>query len=744
MSRHHLGQKRSSKLLRQAVSKERRRESSPNFRQVFLDVDTEPGYPGPAPPEERKKEFFDVKDFSHVDNYVRKAPQETGESYEALLKYLINESGSDLERIRALFYWLILQKVPMLLCQKDIPSPDTPVGYLHLVRERKGSYSEMFTTLSRKAGIPCVTIHGIAKGVAYDVGEKIDRIRMKNSWNAVYLEGGWRFVHPYWAAMSAQGYNTGRWTVVECPEFHEDFSPKGGSKSYIVHSMVNEFFFLTDPDQFITKCFPNDERWQLLRTPFTKEAFEATPFLQPSFYELGLKLTSHKKCVVQSRYGKVKIAIEMPEDCYERLQFAYKLYRSRECEDEGEYEYFKLERFVLQYCQGTTALTEIRFPPVATGAYKLELHCRDPKHRLISEWICDFKVICTNGMEVCEPLPVVPSIGWGAGPELERHNIVARTHTDGVYNVDEDLVTEVWFEHDDETEIYTELVHNSLSKSELAECLSQTFINEDSETVVRIKPPSEGEYALQVFSKKKDALNLENVYNVLLQRTQVVENASMAELREQLRMATTEGDTRGMASLLDECSKRGLEDKGDFTKAKRKFLLNRLNNELKEAMESKDLEKLDTAMHNLSETSLKKELGSLLEDAEVMRIRLRKLKRLRKAVLEMDAKSISEIRSYPKPPAAVHAVMAATFLLLGSKEADLRKWPKVQGLISKKGKDGLKRRVAAFQIKKLRPAIVIRAKEIISKYDMETVQIASAGAATFYQWATTTIHDYET
>ncbi|XP_069137733.1 hillarin-like isoform X1 [Argopecten irradians] len=740
MSRDHLGQKRSSKVLRPAISRERR-ESSTSVKRLYVDV--EPGYPDPAPPHGRKEEIFNQNEFTHVDTYVRKAPSGIGESYEELLDYLIRESDSDLEKIRALFYWLILQKVPMLLCQKDIPSPDTPVGYLHLVRERKGSYSELFTTLSRKAGIPCVTICGVAKGVAYEVGEKIDKIRMKNSWNAVYVKGGWRLLHPYWAAMSAQGYNTGRWTVVECPDFHEEFMPKGGSKSFIVHSMVNEFFFLTDPDQFITKCFPNDERWQLLKTPFTKEAFESTPFLQPSFYELGLKLTSHKKCVVHSQHGKVSITIEMPERSHNRLQFSYKLYRSRECEDEGEYEYFKLERFVLQYCQGSTAFTEIRFPPVAIGVYKLELHCRDPKHRLVSEWICDFKVVCSVGMEICDPLPVVPSIGWGAGPELKRHNIVARTHTDGVYNIDDDLVTEVWFQHDRDTEIFTEIVHNSLSKSELVECLSQTFINEDSETVIRVKPTIEGEYALQIFSKKKDALNLENVCNFLLQRTQVVENPSMAELREQLKEATEDGDTKAMASLLDECSKRGLEDRGDFTKAKRKFHLNRLNNEIREAMQSKDLDKLDAAMHNLSETSLKHELGGILDDAETMRSRLRKLKRLRKAVLEMDAKSISEIRSYPKPPAPVHAVMAATFLLLGSKEVDLRKWPKVQGLISKKGKDGLKRRVAAFQMKKLRPAVVLRAKEIVSKYDMETIQIASAGAATFYQWVITTIHDYE-
>ena len=95
--------------------------------------------------------------------------------------------------------------------------------------------------------------------------------------------------------------------------------------------------------------------------------------------------------------------------------------------------------------------------------------------------------------------------------------------------------------------------------------------------------------------------------------------------------------------------------------------------ELKEAMENKDLDKLEKIMQNLSETSLKASIShSLLDGADALRSRLRKLKRLKKAVLDMDGKSISEIRSYPKPPKAVHGVMAATFLILGCRESELK------------------------------------------------------------------------
>ena len=63
-----------------------------------------------------------------------------------------------------------------------------------------------------------------------------------------------------------------------------------------------------------------------------------------------------------------------------------------------------------------------------------------------------------------------------------------------------------------------------------------------------------------------------------------------------------------------------------------------------------------------------------------------------------------------------------------------QKWNTIQGLISKKGKEGLKRKVANINMSKIKKADLNKAKQILTKYDLESVQIASSGAATFYQW----------
>ena len=52
----------------------------------------------------------------------------------------------------------------------------------------------------------------------------------------------------------------------------------------------------------------------------------------------------------------------------------------------------------------------------------------------------------------------------------------------------------------------------------------------------------------------------------------------------------------------------------------------------------------------------------------------------------------------------------------------------------KRGKDALKRRVAEFNINNVSIEVLNRVRSILSRYDLETVQIASIGAATFFQW----------
>ncbi|VDN23341.1 unnamed protein product, partial [Cylicostephanus goldi] len=50
------------------------------------------------------------------------------------------------------------------------------------------------------AGLHCVVIKGYSKSAGYQPGYSFDDNRFRNTWNAVYLDGSWRFVQCNWGA----------------------------------------------------------------------------------------------------------------------------------------------------------------------------------------------------------------------------------------------------------------------------------------------------------------------------------------------------------------------------------------------------------------------------------------------------------------------------------------------------------------------------------------------------------------
>ena len=63
--------------------------------------------------------------------------------------------------------------------------------------------------------------------------------------------------------------------------------------------MIDQQFFLTDPEEFSFSHFPYMEneadyqKWQLLEEPITLEQFNSSPHLSPMFFDLGLELVDN-------------------------------------------------------------------------------------------------------------------------------------------------------------------------------------------------------------------------------------------------------------------------------------------------------------------------------------------------------------------------------------------------------------------------------------------------------------------
>ncbi|VEL08203.1 unnamed protein product [Protopolystoma xenopodis] len=143
----------------------------------------------------------------------------------------------------------------------------------------------------RFAGIHCRYICGHSKGAGYRPGMPLKDNRLfRNTWIAVYVADAWRFINCNWAA---------RYINSECfPTYQGSLSgPNQASSVSSIHlpeaellHRLDEFYFLTDPEQHIFEHFPDQKAWQLLRKPISLDRFVRLPLLKSPFFNADLSL----------------------------------------------------------------------------------------------------------------------------------------------------------------------------------------------------------------------------------------------------------------------------------------------------------------------------------------------------------------------------------------------------------------------------------------------------------------------
>lgn len=149
-----------------------------------------------------------------------------------------------------------------------------------------------------------MVIKGYSKSAGYQPGVCFEDNRFRNSWNAVYVAGAWRFVQCNWGARH----------LVNAKEVPRPGQPKAKNDSlrYIPETCLlfrtfdmtqfffsiiqpvqlfvlrryeyDDHYFLTDPREFIYEFFPLQEEWQLLKQPISLKDFEELPFVRSLFF----------------------------------------------------------------------------------------------------------------------------------------------------------------------------------------------------------------------------------------------------------------------------------------------------------------------------------------------------------------------------------------------------------------------------------------------------------------------------
>ncbi|KAK7496946.1 hypothetical protein BaRGS_00011926 [Batillaria attramentaria] len=298
---------------------------------IFIDSihvpDTEDGYPPPRPPRDRKEKVFREEDCQEIDDNAKKvshsadngsnnvtnvndsaenvsdsaenAPRSIAKDYSTLVAHVTKGARNDVEKARGLFAWLGAQRIHDQ-SYPNVKDAHSPEGYMKTIKQGNGNYAAFFALLCRAAGLPCVIVRGVGKGAIYQVGQQEDDVsQYKSMWNAVYVDGQWRLVHPRWAFTGVAGFNTGGWTKVEQSGQAVRQKEQASSGTH-VYSFDEEWFF-PDPDRFIYTCRADNADWQLMKSPWSMYKFVNVPHFEWEYFTSGLKLVSEHAAILKCK-----------------------------------------------------------------------------------------------------------------------------------------------------------------------------------------------------------------------------------------------------------------------------------------------------------------------------------------------------------------------------------------------------------------------------------------------------------
>ncbi|XP_018566054.1 hillarin [Anoplophora glabripennis] len=447
--------------------------------------------PAPAPPALSKFQVYnDPVEFTNVDQIAISVAQEDQKSFTDLVRQLVGRCGSDIEKARTIFRWITVKNLNTMSFDDNLRG-DTPMGLLRGIKNGTESYHVLFKRLCSYAGLHCVVIKGYSKSAGYQPGVRFEDNRFRNSWNAVYVAGAWRFVQCNWGARH----------LVNAKDV-----PKVGNKtkSDSLRYEYDDHYFLTDPKEFIYEFFPLQSEWQLLKNPITLQEFEELPFVRSLFFRYGLYFSdpNTKAVMFTDSTGAATVRIAMPAHMQGTLIFHYnlKFYDS----DGDSYDGVSLKRFVMQSVVGNMVAFRVHAP--CSGAFLLDIFANavTPKEYLTGEpmkfkSVCKFKICCEDLQTVMVPLPDCASGEWGPTKATRLFGLVPITHQDALVFAGREL--EIQFRMSRQlTDFMATLHKNGVEEKRLSKFVSHSV--SDDIVTFNISFPEEGQYGLDIYTRE--------------------------------------------------------------------------------------------------------------------------------------------------------------------------------------------------------------------------------------------------
>ncbi|UYV79444.1 Hil [Cordylochernes scorpioides] len=401
---------------------------------------------------------------------------------------------------RTIFRWITVKNLNTMHFDDDV-NADTPMGILRGIKHGTESYHVL---LKRLCSVCCVQLRWtplcgdqrIFQECRLPPGLRFDDNRFRNSWNAVYVSGGWRFVQCNWGARH----------LVNAKEV-----PKPGNrgKSDSLRYEYDDHYFLTDPKDFIYEFFPLQSEWQLLKGPISIREFEQLPFVRSLFFRYGLYFPDeHTKAVLHTdTTGAATVRVGMPAEMAPSLIFHYnlKFYDS----DVDVYEGVSLKRFVMQSIVGNVVAFRVH-APCSNSALLLDIFANavTPREYLTGEpmkfkSVCKFKIVCDELQTVMVPLPDCASGEWGPTKATRLFGLVPITHPDALIFAGRELELQFRMMRP-LTDFMATLHKNGSEEKRLSRHISQEI--EDDIVIFTVSFSEDGQYGMDIYTREDTGL----------------------------------------------------------------------------------------------------------------------------------------------------------------------------------------------------------------------------------------------
>lgn len=210
--------------------------------------------------------------FAQTTHAQTLTPQEWG-------RQLRRDIPAEQDRAYAIYQWLTRNISYDWDAYYAPVNPDqSPAAILQRRKAVCEGFAALYQLLALEAGLECVQVRGVVKGVQYEIGDEINR--PNHVWNAVRIDGQWELIDATWGA--------------------------GDGKN----QLPNDTYFMITPEDLAFTHFPEEDRWQLLPRPLTLHEFERKPIIYPIFSELQPQLLYNaRELIIETSHDSLQIRL---------------------------------------------------------------------------------------------------------------------------------------------------------------------------------------------------------------------------------------------------------------------------------------------------------------------------------------------------------------------------------------------------------------------------------------------------